>query len=395
MKRMLIIALALMFCASASATTVMVVSDIHYMDRSLYEGSDLFLRVLRTGDGKLTQHSDELMAALAAEADRLRPDALIVTGDLTFNGERVSHESLAGWFARIEALGVPVWVIPGNHDINCADARGFRDDGWYAVDAVTPEAFSAIYADHMLPPEGEAGLSYLAPIDDTLSVAMTDVACYQGGAQTFGLFLAGHAAWLEDAAGRCGSPIITATHHNLLPHTQFMQDAFVMFGSETLLGTMKALGIRVNLSGHIHAQHIASRDGVTDAATGAFCNWPHRFALLTVTDGAAEYRAEALDQDLLPEGFSDMSRAWFTDIARAKVLSSLGEGAEAEAMADYAARFNLAYFSGTYRRDDAAWREDPAYALWRQQEDSPFWQYMDMVMNEPGGDNLRFACRLD
>ena len=95
MTKILVWALALMLCASASATQIMVVSDIHYMDESLYEGSELFLRALRAGDGKLTQHSGELMAALVAEADRLRPDAMVVTGDLTFNGERASHVGLA------------------------------------------------------------------------------------------------------------------------------------------------------------------------------------------------------------------------------------------------------------------------------------------------------------
>ena len=86
------------------------------------------------------------MTALVAEAERLRPDGMIVTGDLTFNGERASHVALARWFEAVEALGVPVWVLPGNHDINCTGARGFSGDGWYYTDAVTPEAFSSLPA---------------------------------------------------------------------------------------------------------------------------------------------------------------------------------------------------------------------------------------------------------
>ena len=54
----------------ASAARIMVVSDIHYLTRSLYEDSDLFIRALRAGDGKYTQHSDELMAALREEVNR-------------------------------------------------------------------------------------------------------------------------------------------------------------------------------------------------------------------------------------------------------------------------------------------------------------------------------------
>ena len=51
--------------ASASAETkLMVVSDPHYMDPSLYRGSELFLSVLHRGDGKLTQYGEDLLPAL-------------------------------------------------------------------------------------------------------------------------------------------------------------------------------------------------------------------------------------------------------------------------------------------------------------------------------------------
>ncbi|MBQ3975363.1 MAG: metallophosphoesterase, partial [Lachnospiraceae bacterium] len=66
---------------------IMVVSDLHYLAPSLYRDSGLFLRSLRRGDGKITQYGEELFAALYQEILQEKPDALIVTGDLTFNGE--------------------------------------------------------------------------------------------------------------------------------------------------------------------------------------------------------------------------------------------------------------------------------------------------------------------
>ena len=148
--------------------------------------------------------------------------------------------------------------------------------------------------------------------------------------------------------------------------------------------------MRLHLSGHIHAQHIAEDGGVTDAATGAFCTWPHRYAVVTLSDdGALTYAARALEADQLPEGFLEESRAWTEAIHRDKTAAYLENIPERDAMADYAARFNLAYFAGTYRPDDPAWREDAAYALWRSHADNPFWRYLGMVMDEPAGDNLR------
>jgi len=60
-------------------------------------------------------------------------------------------------------------------------------------------------------------------------------------------------------------------------------------------------------------------------------------------------------------------------------------------MADYAARFNLAYFAGTYRRDDPAWEEDPAAGLWREKAGGAFRQYLETVMEEQTEDNLRLV----
>ena len=90
--------------------------------------------------------------------------------------------------------------------------------------------------------------------------------------------------------------------------------------------------------------------------------------------------------------FPEMSREWFAGITREKASASLtGKEDEIRMMADYAARFNLAYFSGTFREDDASWTEDPAYALWESHPESAFGTYMHLVMAEASGDNLRLV----
>ena len=379
--------------SAIAETKLMVVSDLHYLEPSLYQGSELFLRVLRNGDGKITQCGEELLSALYQEILFEQPNALIVTGDLTYNGEKISHEALAAWFRTVEDAGVDVWVIPGNHDINMTNPIGFADGMYYGVEAASPEAFAAIYADYVEP--GEAGFSYIAKISDGLWVAMTDVAWYQAQAQTFGLFTGSHAAWLEEAlknARAAGAQVVTATHHSLLTHTEFSKESFLMFGNESMAALARAYGVKLNLSGHMHIQHIAREDGLADAALGAFCIWPHRYALVTLgDDGSFRYEAKALSDQFLPGGFLEESKAWFAGITRDKVKAVLtGTDEEIAMMADYAAKFNLAYFSGTYRKEDACWMADPAYALWEKQRDTAFFPYMKLVMNEAAGDNLHW-----
>ncbi len=385
------LSMALAPCCASAETKLMVVSDIHYMDPSLYQGSELFLRSLRNGDGKITQYSDELIAALYQEIIRERPDALIVTGDLTFNGEKKSHLTLAGWFADVEEAGIPVWVIPGNHDINSNPVR-FEGNKYYGTEAVTPEDFAAIYADFMEP--GEAGFSYLAKTSDKLWVAMTDVSCYQQRAETYGMFSAGHAAWLEKALKSAQDEsvrVVSATHHSLIAHTAFYKESFLMSGNESMAALAEKYGMRLNLSGHLHIQHIARDKDLTDAALGAFCIWPHRYALVTLGDSGLVYEAKSLSDLFLPEGFLETSKEWFAGIARDKASSSLtGTDEENRLMADYVAKFNLAYFAGTYRKDDTAWTDDPGYALWERHPGKPSWMYMKLLMGEATGENLHW-----
>ena len=55
--------------------------------------------------GKDLEHVPDMMEALVWEAAKEQPDLLIVSGDLTFNGEYQSLVELAAFFERIEKMG--------------------------------------------------------------------------------------------------------------------------------------------------------------------------------------------------------------------------------------------------------------------------------------------------
>lgn len=405
MKRTALLVLLLcLLCAGAALgeRRVMVASDLHYLAPELYEGSELFIRALRTGDGKLTQYSGELLDALLAQARAVRPDALVLTGDLTFNGERVSHIRLAEKLNALRLEGIPVYVIPGNHDIESNAARAFHGSQWSWTDAVTAEEFAAIYAELMRPAEGGAGanLSYHVPLSSELWLAMPDVTVWHGGARVYGVYMADHDAWLEQvlsAADAAGAEVLTFTHHNLIPHTRFSQDTYLMFGHEDMLRRLQAHGVRLNLSGHMHIQHIARDGGTADAATGAWSVWPHRWALVTLRDdGTLTYEARTPDESFLPEGFAAMSEEWFTSITVEKSRPMLADRgipeADQEAMLAFSARFNRACFSGTFRSGDPGWREDAGWLLWQKYlGESASVLYMNQVMEESPENNLRLV----
>jgi len=61
-----------------------------------------------------TQEAPDVERAIATLVERVRPDLILASGDLTHRGRRGEHERAARF---LKGLGAPVLAIPGNHDI--------------------------------------------------------------------------------------------------------------------------------------------------------------------------------------------------------------------------------------------------------------------------------------
>ena len=70
----------------------------------------LHLSDLHTG----TREDPEIEQAVAALVTRTAPELIVASGDLTHRGRAAEHERAARF---LRGLGVPLVVIPGNHDI--------------------------------------------------------------------------------------------------------------------------------------------------------------------------------------------------------------------------------------------------------------------------------------
>ncbi len=108
------------------------------------------------------------------------PDAVVLSGDLTLNGEKGAHEALAGEAEGTCRPGVRVLVIPGNHDINNPHAasyfggEGRRRDGQC-------RGFLDIYHEFgydQAISRDETSLSYICRLDEKNWLMMLDSAQY-------------------------------------------------------------------------------------------------------------------------------------------------------------------------------------------------------------------------
>ena len=109
---MLLLCLGLCACGEKtkeeeSGYSVITASDLHYLAPELTDHGEYFQRVMENGDGKVTEYCVEIMDAFLEEVIQCKPEALILTGDLSFNGARASHESLAAKLQLVEDAGDP------------------------------------------------------------------------------------------------------------------------------------------------------------------------------------------------------------------------------------------------------------------------------------------------
>ncbi len=108
--------------------TIWLATDLHYQSPQMTDFQSAFDTYTMGNDGTIVPYLDEITEAFLEEVRTAHPSALVLSGDLSQNGEKANHEALAEKLERVQAAGIPVLVIPGNHDINHPWAATYFDD---------------------------------------------------------------------------------------------------------------------------------------------------------------------------------------------------------------------------------------------------------------------------
>ena len=309
-----------------------------------------------------------------------KPDALILTGDVSFNGEKASHLALAEKLAPLEEAGVPVLVLPGNHDMyrNCYSFFGSEGE---RVETVGAEEFAAIYArfgfDEALARDSDS-LSYVAQLNDSTRVLMLDL----NTAHDFCGISESSLRWVEHQlreAKQDGVSVLAAGHQNLFQHSIFRR-GYVIQNADKLSALFRRYGVPLYLSGHLHIQHLLTQDGLTEIATSALCSYPCQYGLVRSSGGHLHYETKELDmaawasrngRDMEYYGhFREEAAAYMRAHFRAAALPPAGVSPEQfNRMSTYLETLNLAYFAGDLRDAAALDPDGSLAALWLEPGD--------------------------
>ncbi len=356
-------------------------TDIHYISPKLTDNGSYFTNMVENSDGKvmlaIEALADDFITQTLAEA----PDAVVLSGDLTFNGAYQSHLDLIEKLTVLTDAGIAVYAMPGNHDLNCSYAASFSGDGYTLVDSITPDEFRTLYApfgyaSEQLIAADTTSLSYMVLLSDTQALLFVDV----NGSGLTGVLADETLAWVEGqliAAKEAGLQVIAVSHQNLLDHSTMLTFGYTIIQVAPLLALYEAYGVCCNLSGHVHMQHIAtSEGGVADLATGALSVYNNHYAVLSWDDAAVSYQTIPLEMPLWGETeqavatqyetFAEYSAAFFQGGHSFHVADALADFATAEEIAAIQAwilETNAYYFAG---RRDLMTKDEAAIALLQQ-----------------------------
>ena len=370
---------------------IMLATDIHYFSDSLTDGGPRFQEMVEYGDGKIVTYIDQITDAFLDEVVKQHPDALVLSGDLTLNGEKASHKDLAEKLHRVENHGIPVLVIPGNHDINNHQAARYKGEERLPAEYTTPEEFRQIYRafgyDEAVS-EDPNSLSYLYELDENTWLLMIDSCQYSPVNKVGGSVSEATYEWVEqqlEAAWDAGVEIIPVAHHNLLDESEIYVDECTIEHSEQFIDLLETWDVPLFLSGHLHVQHCKRSEdnrGIWEMVTASLATPSCKYAILTYRDDRNFlYRTQSLDveawakknqrteEDLL--NFKQFQTPFLRRVFYNQAIAALNEvpeltDSEREQMAQLYSLLKFHYYQGTAYQVQEPVRNDPAYELWQE-----------------------------
>ena len=378
-----------------SSYEIVLATDIHYLAEELAGNRcQSFINYVYGGDGRVLLYSWEILDAFLADMKEKDPDLILLSGDLTLNGEKASHEELASLLEELDKEGIPVLVVPGNHDINNSHARRFSGTNSYPVDSITAEEFADIYSDFgyvAADSRDPNSLSYLYKVDSSLWLLMLDSCQYDPVNQVGGMIQSGTYKWMEPIlyeAWEEGAEVITVSHHNLLEQSG-VSDAFyddcTIEHSEELLQMLSDNEVRLHLSGHLHLQHHMEEDDVAEVVTGSLVMAPCRYGVVDVyDDGSITYHTDTVNVEKWARensyknpdlaDFFHYSENFLHQISYEHAVSDLERqnrkgtlhlsGSEIEMMSQFYAKLCVYYYGGKMYEIADEVKGDPAAELW-------------------------------
>lgn len=382
---------------SEETLRIMIATDIHYLSKKINDSGEAFANLMAKSDGKVMKYIEEIVDAFCEEVRKRRPDLVLLLGDLSFNGEKISHIEFSKKLEKIVEDGIPIYLIPGNHDINYERSFGFCGNEIYKVDSVNAREFREIYVNcgykRMVYFDKYSG-SYASRLTDDLYLLMLDTNSYNSNYLCEESF-----EWLENVLceiSKQGANVLAVSHQNLLEQNFMFTEGFMIKNAERIEELYGKYNVKLNLSGHMHIQHI-EKNIVSEIVTSSLVVSPNHFANIIYDGRSFEYWTECLRVDKV-ENFEMFSKHEFEGVGSRQLTKLFNtytfeneDAGDKDKMGRAFIKMNEKYFAGEIF--DAQEFEE-GIRLWEEQPECFTSLYIKSILDSVFKEQNKFRIEL-
>lgn len=280
-----------------SKTVLTFIADLHHYSETL--GTSGRAYELRSGsDQKCLGETGGIIDAAFSKIKNSDTEAVIVLGDLTNNGETVSHNEVREKLCDLKKVK-DVYVITATHDW-CCDKNPRRFEGmstYHDVPVMKHNELRDFYAEFGPNQAISEFITHLGTCSYTVDIGENvRLLCLnddQNGKGKAG-FKEDHFQWIEEQIKKAreeGKFLIGAEHHLIMAHIHPMLAAgsTCVGNKEEVASRLADAGLRYMFVGHSHIQHInsfTSKKGNTiiEVNVGSLVGYPSPIVNVTVED---------------------------------------------------------------------------------------------------------------
>ncbi len=308
-------------CAGAVDTAkktplkVAVASDIHTIEAEKI--NDINGDGMYGNKGMFASLNDEsygVVDSFMLEAIENGAKYILITGDLTNKGTAEQHKKLAAYLDAFQKKhGVPIYVIPGNHD--------YYDMAGEGVEFFRQTYYNMGFAQSYV--QDKNTCSYAVDLDDeyTLIAIDSNLPGKTRDGMTDELY-----AWIFEqtaAAQARGKKVIAMMHHPIMSHFPLHEllTAFVVENWRQVSAKFADAGIKYVFTGHKHVGDIAMRTSalgneIYDLSAPSLLVYPIEYRLVSFSDEKVSVETKSVtkihDTSLIAKGHNDKALKMLT-----------------------------------------------------------------------------------
>lgn len=338
MKKIILISLlfATIRIAASEPLKLGVITDMHYLSEQLMD-KGYAVNDFVYNSGKNVIVVPEVLDLVIDDYLNSDIEVLLVTGDLTKDGEKQSHLDFKNKLKPLHAKGVKIFVIPGNHDINMPNSLKYQGNKTFKTENIGPKEFEQIYSDYGFNnaiDRDPNSLSYVAELNTSTWLLAIDAARYQEYKDhpiTAGRVKSETEVWMLQALAKAkadNKQVIAMMHWGAVEHIPYQATVFkdyLVEDNKRIASLLADNGVKVVFTGHFHSNDISqfeSENGnkIYDIETGALVSYPFAYRYIELEKGQMKVNTKNITSTPNYPNLEQENKDMMKRIAKARAL---------------------------------------------------------------------------